>query len=130
MGNWDLIITYDKQATDWLAAEGYSHPPARPGNRLPTTAEIEAAAATLQGQLDGILVDTGVSNCLRIRGNLAQELKLLRLLSKTAGQLWLYPDCGSPAIVVDHDIDPESVAATWLRALAAPDSWAAFLGSA
>ncbi len=129
MANWHLVVAYDEGATDWLAAQGYRHPPARPGNRLPTEAEIAAAVRALGIGPDALLVDgAGGADSFRVRGDMVAELRLLRLLSERAGQVWAYPDCGSPAVVVDPATDPEAVAAAWLRSLDAPDPWAAFLG--
>jgi hypothetical protein len=77
------------------------------------------------------LVDgVGVAESFTVRGDLVAELRLVRQLSERAGQQWVYPNCGSPAIVVDAATDPEAVAAAWLRSLDAPDPWLAFLGSA
>src|SRR5262249_40833016 len=104
-------------------------PPVRPGNRLPTPAEIEAAVRVLEIGADMLLIDgLGVADSFTVRGDLVAELRLMRCLSERAGQLWIYPDCGSPAIVVDPDSAPEAVGAAWLWSLDAPDSWVAFLG--
>ncbi|MEP1080226.1 hypothetical protein NDI52_33225 [Leptolyngbya sp. PL-A3] len=56
------------------------------------------------------------------------ELHLLRRLVERVGQMWVYSDSGSLAIVVDPTIDPEAVAAAWIRAESADDSWTEFLG--
>ena len=130
MANWHLVVAYDERATEWLAAEGYRHPPARPGNRLPTRDEIEEAARALGIGPDAPLrvEGVGVADSFTVRGDLVLELRLLRRLSERSGQLWVYPDSGSPAIVVDPTTDPEAVAAAWLQSQAAEDPWAAFLG--
>jgi hypothetical protein len=128
MGNWHLVVAYDTRATDWLAAEGYRHPVALPHNRLPSEAEIEAAVATLGLDHNDLVIDSVDSDSFRVRGDLVAELRLLRLLCEHAGQLWVYPDCGSPAMIVDSTIDPEAVAASWLKSLETPDPWIAFLG--
>ncbi len=47
MANWRIVLVYNSQATEWLAAKGYRHPPARLDNRLPTEAEIEDAVQEL-----------------------------------------------------------------------------------
>src|SRR5262249_18617074 len=125
-------MAYDERAAEWLAAQGYQHPPARPGNRPPTLDEIEEAARALGIGPDApLLVDgVGAAESFIIRGDLVLELRLLRRLSERSGQLWVYPDCGSPAIVVDPATEPEAVAAAWLRSLHAADPWAAFLAGA
>src|SRR4051794_32136473 len=91
--NWHLVMAYDERATEWLASQGYQHPPARPGNRLPTLAEIGQAADALGIGPDApLLVDgVGVADSFTIRGDLVLELRLLRRLSEQAGQLWVYP---------------------------------------
>jgi len=130
VANWHIVAAYDEQAADWLAGHGYLHPRVRPGNSMPTPAEIEEAVRTLGLEPDVPLAigDAGLPDSFAIRGDLVLELRLLRKLSERAGQLWLYPDCGSPAIVVDPATDPEAVATAWLRSLRADDPWAAFLG--
>jgi hypothetical protein len=130
MANWHLVTAYDERAAEWLAGHGYKHPAALSGNRLPTLAEIESAVHELGIGLDALLID-GVSttDSFTVRGDLVAELRLIRLLSLRSGQLWVYPDCGSPAIVVDSTTNPEVVAAEWLRSLDSSDPWAAFLGT-
>ncbi|MGN6371047.1 MAG: hypothetical protein ACTHN5_22560 [Phycisphaerae bacterium] len=130
MANWHLVLAYDNQAADWLAAQGYQRPLARSDNRLPTQAEIENAERTLGIGSDApLLVDcAGLPESFAMRGDLILQLQLLRRLSQLAGQLWLYPDCGSPAIVVDSTTDPETVSVAWLRSLRATDPWSEFLG--
>ncbi len=131
MANWHLVTTYDERAAEWLAGQGFQHPLARPGNRLPTLDEIEAAIHALAIGPDDLLVDgVGIADSFTVRGDMVAELRLVRLLSERSGQLWVYPDCGSPAVVVDPATDPEAVAASWLQSLDAPDPWVAFLGSA
>jgi hypothetical protein len=71
---------------------------------------------------------SGVGDSFTIRGDLVLELHLLRRLVERVGQMWVYSDSGSPAIVVDPTIDPEAVAAAWIRAASADDSWTEFLG--
>jgi hypothetical protein len=132
VANWHLVVAYDERAAGWLTGQGYQHPAVHPGNRLPTLPEIEAAARALSIGPDAPLVIDGVgmADSFTIRGDLVLELHLLRKLSEQSGQLWVYPDSGSPAIVVDPSTDPEAVAAAWLAAQSAEDCWAAFLGKA
>lgn len=47
-----------------------------------------------------LAIERGVE-LLKVRGDLLLELSILRWLSERCGQFWVYPDCGSPAIVVD-----------------------------
>ena len=132
MANWHLVFRYDGRATDWLAERGYPHPAARPGNRLPTRDEVSwswaalGLAPTAALAVDGFDDVAGDEDCFKVRGDLVLELRLLRHLCESCGQLWVYPDCGSPAIVVDAALSPERVAAAYREAEAADDGWAAF----
>lgn len=128
VANWHLVVPYDDRATEWLSAQGYPHPSVRTGNRLPTLAEIEEAMRLLGITQDApLLIDGhGIADSFTIRGDLFLELRLLRKLSESSGQLWVYPDCGSPAIVVDSTMDVKSVAAAWLASLHADDPWSEF----
>jgi hypothetical protein len=129
MATWDFVTVYCEEAAAWLADQGYAHPPLRPDNRLPTPDEVEAVARSLDYDWSRLVVDgLGVGDSFMLRGDKAAELTLLRRLAERAGQLWLYPGSGDPAIVVDATTDPDAVAAAWHRSLDAPDSWAAFLG--
>jgi hypothetical protein len=126
-----MVFKYDCRAIDWLDKRGLPHPPARRGNRLPTFDEFEQAAEVLGIGPDAPLLvegieDCGPDDCFCIRGDLVLELRLLRELSKQCGQLWVYPDCGSPAIIVDAALLPEEVAAAWEASLAFDDSWGTF----
>src|SRR5262249_14268431 len=111
MANWHLVVPYDERAAAWLRGQGYSHPPVRPGNRVPTQAEIDRAAHAIGIRPNApLLIDgVGVGDSFRVRGDLVLELRLLRKLSEDTGQLWVYPDCGDPAMVVDSGTDPEAV---------------------
>ena len=58
MANWHLVFAYDSRATDWLADRGFPHPPARPGNRMPTSEEVRSAAAAVGTGADApLLID-------------------------------------------------------------------------
>ena len=128
MANWHLVFPYDSRATEWLTAQGLPHPQLRPDNRLPTPAGIESAARDLGfGPHVSLLVDwLGSNDSFSIRGDLYLELKLIRKLAEACGQLWVYPDCGSPAIVVDSGINPHTVGDAWLAALDTEDPWSSF----
>jgi hypothetical protein len=128
VANYHLVVAYDERATEWLAEQGYPHPPARPGNRLPTFDEIEETVRFLGiGPGAPLIVDgVGVGDSFTIRGDLLLELRVLRKLCERCGQLWVYPDCGSPAIVVDAALSPEVVAEIWEKSNAADDSWKTF----
>lgn len=132
MANWHIVVPYDDRATDWLAEQGYPHPPARPGNRLPTGAEVEQAVRALGLPPDVPLAIDFARNgeSLTVRGDLLLELRVLHKLCERCGQLWVYPDCGSPAIVIDAVSSPEFIAEAWLTSLDANDSWQAFHGRA
>lgn len=128
MANWDFILPYDGEAADWLGRQGYPHPPVRAGNRLPTWAEVARVVEALGLPNDAPLAAemSQDGETLKMRGELLLELGLLRGLCAACGQLWLYPDCGSPAIVVDATILPGAVAEAWHASLDAEDCWQAF----
>jgi hypothetical protein len=70
LANWHFVMPYDEAAADWLAANGYPHPPARPGNRLPTWAEVEQAVECFGVPPDAPLaIEPGVE-LLKVRGDL------------------------------------------------------------
>lgn len=131
MSNWDHVLPYDSQAAEWLAGKGLPHPPVAPGNRLPTQAEVSKAMAALGFTRDSPIHveyedDDADSGAFTVRGDLILELRLLQLLGKSCGQLWLYPDTGDPAIIVDARISPELTDAAYQRALRTEDPWACF----
>jgi hypothetical protein len=128
VANWHFVFPYDEAAADWLAGEGFPHPPARPGNRLPTWTEVEDAAKAVGIPPDAPLaIELSTDGeSLKMRGEVLLELRVLRRVSELCGQLWVYPDCGSPALVIDSSSSPEPLAAAWLASLSAEDSWRAF----
>ena len=128
MANWHLVVPYDKAAADRLASEGFPRPPARPGNRLPTWAEVEHATQALGTPPDAPLVIelSADGESRKMRGDVLARDALLRWVSELCGQLWVYPDCGSPAIVIDSSSSPEPLAAAWIASLDAEDSWQSF----
>ena len=128
MANWHFVFPYGQDAADWLASEGYPHPPVRPGNRLPTWAEVERAVRILRLPPDAPLVikPSADGESLLMRGDMLLELRVVRWLSEFCGQQWVYPDCGSPAIVIDASSSPEPLARAWLASLIAEDSWRSF----
>jgi len=128
LANWHLVVAYDERATEWLSSQGYPHPAARPGNRLPTPAEIEEAFQSLGFPPNALLYIDGfdLPDSFTVRGDLLLELRVLRKLCERSGQLWVYPDCGSPALVIDATIEPAEVAAAWLGSLNADDPWREF----
>ena len=128
MANWHFVMPYDDAAADWLAQQGYPHSPARAGNRLPSWAEVEQVVRRLGLPADApLVVDlAGDGETLKVRGDMLLELRVVRGLCDRCGQLWVYPDCGSPAILIEASSSPEAVAAAWEASLAAEDSWRAF----
>ncbi len=58
-----------------------------------------------------------------MRGDLETELRVLMQLGHRCGQLWLYPDTGAPALVVDAALDIDEVAALYGCLVSAEDGW-------
>ena len=128
MANWHYIMPYDEAITDWLATKGLPHPAVNPGSRLPTWSEVEEAVESIGLPDDAPLVIDASHDgeLLKFRGDLLLELRIIHHLSERCGQLWIYPDCGSPPIVVDAWTSPELIAAVYMESLDDIDSWSAF----
>ena len=128
MAHWDFIFPYNDEAADWLMGQGYPHPPVRPGNRLPTWAEVEGAvlALGLQDTMSLAMMMDHDGDCLKGRGDLLLELRVVHSLCQECGQLWIYPDTGLPAIVVDAFVSPEGLAEIWLACQDLEDNWQVF----
>jgi hypothetical protein len=130
MANWDFIVAYDSRATDWLSENKLPHPAVRPGNRLPSTAEIRRAWR-MHDPLGILRVDDFNWNddqfvpedCFRMCGDWDIELKVLAEVGKKCGQLWMYPDTGAPAIVVDSFLDIDKTLRLYKQVYAAEDGW-------
>jgi hypothetical protein len=133
MGNWDYVFPLNQEAVDWLDSEDLPHPPLAHGNRMPTTREIKEAVGSfgeipreLQIDLDFEQLDYVPKECFKIRGDIVAELKLLRHLAGSCGQLWMYPDTGSIAVIVDSSIDTEAAGRLWLEASERDHDWRNF----
>jgi hypothetical protein len=134
MSNWDFVVAYDSQATDWLSSQGLPHPPVRSGNRLPSTAEVLSAWQHVDVQqlvlIDGYDWDDDnfVPNLaiFKLKGDRLVALRVLVVLCERCGQLWMYPDTGEPAIVVDSIVDPEQTLRVHAKAGAMENSWKIF----
>jgi hypothetical protein len=153
MANWDFVWGYDKDDAAWLHDRGYFHPAVRPGNVMPTTAEMNWALeaeetlvfdyprsdgqfwAKQEGKpsrtclvLEGFDWDDDRSipgDYFTVRGSDVVLSVLIRLCAK-CGQLYFYPDTGDPAIVLDASLDARAVAELHAEACEMLDGWAYF----
>jgi hypothetical protein len=133
MGNWNYVFPLNREAVDWLDEEGFPHPPLVSGNRMPTTREINDAFVSLGETPDHLQIDLDFEHpdhvpneCFKIRGDIVAKLKLLHYLARSCGQLWLYPDTGEIAVIMDYSMDPDAVARTWLEASERDHDWRYF----
>ena len=130
MANWDFVVPYDTRAAAWLLERQLPHPIVCQGNRLPTTGEVVSAWRHFDLS-QSILIDgfdwddaTSVPNeSFKIRGDLLVTLQVLVKLCERCGQLWLYPDTGEPAIVVNQSTDAARVVDLLTVAGKTNDSW-------
>jgi hypothetical protein len=153
MANWNFVSAYDDDSVAWLREQGYFHPAVRPGNVMPTTAEMKwalEAEETLifdyprsDGQLRATREGGSGGTCLvlegfdwedarsipgdyfTVRGSDVVLSVLIRLCAR-CGQLYFYPDTGDPAIVLDASLDAEAVAELHAEACEMADGWAYF----
>jgi len=133
MANWDLVVAYDSRATDWLVERGHPHPAVQPGNRLPCTAEVSSAWRKHDPD-KVLLIDNFDWNdeayvpdeAFKLRGDETVELKVLVELCVRCGQLWMYPDTGSPAIIVDASLDIERTLRLYREVFDPEDGWERF----
>jgi hypothetical protein len=135
MGNWDFILPYNKEASDWLEEQGLPHPPVLPGNRLPTPEEIKEAleALNISAANCSVLIDYFTSEvdgkareCFQMRGNQVQKLQIIVKLCERCGQFWMCADSGAPAIVIDASLDPIQVAAIYAEVAFYEQGWEQF----
>ena len=136
MGNWDLAIRYDERATSWLASQGWPHPPARGENRDATTGDIvwalketgydESPPVILIDGIDWNITHFVPTDGFTIRGDRLAAIRVLQKLAEKCGQIWLYPDTGEPAIIVDESTDPDSIFCLHVTCQSVEDSWEEF----
>ncbi len=136
MANWDFVFSYDARWEQWLAEQGYPHPPVLPCNRIPTTGDMKWALAA-QGNLvldypagkDRFYVyeqgAEGWTLCIdrfdwsddnvtpddffKIRYWCELYFALLVTLCQRCGQLITYPDTGFTGIILDASCDPKAI---------------------
>lgn len=133
MANWDFVFPYDLRAAEWLAEQALPHPDVIPGNHLPSTAEV-VVAWRLFDKDKSLLIEnfnwedpaSVPTDAFRVRGDRFKALQVLAKVSERCGQLWLYPDTGEPAIVVDALTNAREAATTHAEAATMPDSWKYF----
>jgi hypothetical protein len=133
LANWDFVFPYNQRAADWLAEQNLPHPAVRPGNRLPSTAEIVVAWRQFDtGHLlliDGFDWDDQAfvpDDAFKLRGDRLVAFRMLAKLAEQCGQFWMYPDSGEPAIIVDSAPDAERTCSLHLAAGSTENSWQFF----
>jgi hypothetical protein len=155
MANFDLVLPYDERMEVWLRERRYPFPRATPHNRIPTkqeiidaiestgTHEVECAGerdffAVRKGAVGrGYEIRIGCSNWKRLGasatdsftmhgGFFKTELVVLEILPHKCGQLLLYPDTGSPAVIIQPGMDVERTDRIWHEAHQEDDSWTYF----
>ena len=133
MANWDFVVTYDTQATDWLRKEGLPFPPIGACNRLPTTEEIGASWKKYDRDkvvlIDNFDWDNNTfcpADYFKIRGDWFVEFSILKDVCQKCGQLWMYPDTGSPAVIFDAAFDIERAVSLYTSLYNADDGWERF----
>src|SRR5579862_8422382 len=150
MANFDFVSVYDEEDAAWLAERGYDHPAVRPGNEMPTSADMKWALEAedtisfnrpseeeeLYGKNDngssfevsGFDWDHDNSipgEYFTVRGSSAILSVLIRLCQR-CGQLYLYPDTGDPPIVLDQGSDAQAILKICAEARDQEDQWAYF----
>jgi len=150
MANFELVFAYGASDAAWLQEQGYPHPAVQQGNEMPTTADMKWALEAEEGfsfeypqadeelsgedeagsgfSISGFDWDEdctipGDSFILRGSGII---LSVLIRLCERCGQLYLYPDSGAPAIVLDASLNPVAVAELYAEADDQEDAWAYF----
>lgn len=149
MANYDYVFAYDTRYEQWLTQQGYSHPAVQPANRLLATGDLKWALATYpsltfdgrftfgryiheQGNDAYVLCIEGFDwnddmaqpgECFKVRGDPLWEFTLLVKLCQRCGQLLLYPDTGSPAVILNATNDPEQIHTLWREAYTRDDGW-------
>lgn len=153
MANWDLVSPYTAEDAAWLRNLGLPHPAVRPGNQMPTTADMKWALeaddrlvfeypredeelyAWVEGTQprDGLVAhgfDWDADHSIPgdhffIRGSEVVLSVLVRLCGR-CGQLFCVPDSGAPAVVLDATLDTAAVRELYDEACARVDSWEFF----
>jgi len=65
-------------------------------------------------------------DAFKLRGDELVELRVLVELSRKCGQLWMYPDTGAPAIVVDAWLNIDYTLRLYMEVYLAGDGWERF----
>jgi hypothetical protein len=145
MANYDFVMPYKSEMEAWLRKNGYPHPKVNPLNRLPIRQEIFDAIASVgwlavedddseeffavpkenPARSYEIRIGEG-SESITMHGHFKTELLIVEILSHRCGQLLLYPDTGSPAVIVQPGIDIEVTDRLWREAEQRRDSWEYF----
>jgi hypothetical protein len=139
MSNFNLVFAYDQRAADWLEGRGHPHAAVRPGNCVPTTADMKWALDSIEDFVfdspsgeEELSVDEGngcwmgidgfdwdapntiPGDCFYIQGGPGMFQLLIKLCER-CGQLYFVPDTGAPAIVLDASLDAATVYDLWIE---------------
>jgi hypothetical protein len=151
VANFELLSPYTDDDAAWLDGEGCPHPVVRPGNRMPTTADLrwaleegdefafddptgddkELYGTDKRGQgfavsgFDWDRPGSAPDDYIKVRGSEVLLPALIRLAGR-CGQLFLYPDSGAPPIVIEAGLDAEAVAQVYAEACEMEDGLAYF----
>jgi hypothetical protein len=150
MSNFELISAYNEEDAAWLREQGYPHPAVRPGNEMPSTADMKWALeedeelsfdyprgeeelygtnAERHGfRISGFDWDDNPScpgEYFTVRSSDVILAALIRLCAR-CGQLLLYPDSGAPSIILDAALDAEAVSELYAEAVEREDGWEYF----
>lgn len=132
MANWDYVFPLSQEAIDWLDGEALPHPELMSRNRMPSTREISDVVASLGEISNDFQIDLDFDGldqpeeCFKIRGDIFTKLKFLQKLANSCGQLWMYPDTGEIAVIVDTSLDPDAVGRVWHEASERDHDWQFF----
>ena len=135
MANWDFVTLYNVEAEEWLQSMGLPHP-ARVKSRMPTTQQLIAAWES-SGVPDAVLIDGfnwdeaafEPDDGFRMRGDRRVQLRILKTICSFCGQLWMYPDTGEPAIIVDESLETGKVLRFHEECCKHRDAWDRFYRS-
>ena len=141
MANWAFVFVYNDELAEALRKRGHPCPAVRPGNEMPTTADMKWALNALEnlvfdipageGELYGTDERSGYGfrihgfdwdedrtipgESFAVRGS-QTLLPVLIKLCQRCGQLFLHPEDDEPEIVLDVSLDAQAVLDLWHEA--------------
>jgi hypothetical protein len=146
MANKRHIIPYSAEYEQWLAKQGYPHPPRHRDIREPITEDILWALTqfpTLTTKIYGpylelyskqgeslLLIEgpdwsdpASKPQYLVMRGLPEWEIRFVTILCQRCRQLAIYPDSGAAGIILDPTIDCAYYTDVWTRSYQQDDAW-------